>query len=285
MDNIFDLTLWTDTEKAARIDKLRHSEPIEISGKEVPYSEDLKQYRKNAFEYGKTLRGEYQNKDTGANVTLYSGKIGGIKEVLEHDYKDIQHLQSVAAIPKIIEESIFIAKSPNEDTRRHPEVKEYDYYVCGLKIDGTDYTVKAVFALDERGNRYYDHKLTQIEKGKLLDLTGLSSMGETHPTNQVIPLSDHKDKRLFSILQIRIPNKISGIELSPEQRRLLANGDTIKLENITDNKGRSHAEIHFQWDIDTQKLRVVPKSSIQTENTAAVKSTPTLTPHKRGRGL
>ena len=39
-----------DWEKAARIEKLRQSEPAEITGKEVTPSDDLKQYKKNALE-------------------------------------------------------------------------------------------------------------------------------------------------------------------------------------------------------------------------------------------
>ena len=42
--------------KKGRIEKLRKSEPIEITGKEVTPSDDLKQYKKNALEYGKNLQ-------------------------------------------------------------------------------------------------------------------------------------------------------------------------------------------------------------------------------------
>ncbi len=79
--------------------------------------------------------------------------------------------------------------------------------------------MRMVEAEDKKGNRYYDHKLTRIEKGKLLDMlarlnsasTGLSSTsgsGASHrsrPTNsgeiQSAPISGIKDKRLISILQ------------------------------------------------------------------------------------
>lgn len=39
-----------DWEKPVRIGKLRKSKPVEITGKEIEPSEDLKQYRKNALE-------------------------------------------------------------------------------------------------------------------------------------------------------------------------------------------------------------------------------------------
>jgi len=188
-----------DKDKARRIEKLRDSEPIEITGKEITPSDDLKQYKKNALEFGKSLRGTYRNEDTGEKIDLTGGnKRGGIREILQHDYKDIEHLQSIAAIPQIIRKSIFIDELPNEDKQHYPDVKSFRYYVCGLKIGGKDYTVKAVVAEQNNGNRYYDHRLTDIEKGKLLSII---------PTIQKagidgnLPNSAYKDKRLISILQ------------------------------------------------------------------------------------
>lgn len=210
-----------DWEKKARIEKLRRSEDAEISGNEIPFSDDLILLRKNALAFGKTLRAEYVNNDTGRQIRLVGGKHGGIKEVLEHDYKDIPHLLSIAAIPQIIQKGIYIETLKNEDTSKNPGISEFEYYVCGLKIKGEDYTVKAVVAIDVNGDKYYDHKLTGIEKGKLLDKlafisnparSGLSSGGghgendASSPAAGVMertssPLSDIKDKRLISILQ------------------------------------------------------------------------------------
>ena len=93
-----------DWEKAARIEKLKQSKILNISGTEITPSDDLKQYKKNALEYGKSLRGEYTNKDSKVTIFLTGGNSrGGLREILQHDYKDIEHLQSIAAIPQIIE--------------------------------------------------------------------------------------------------------------------------------------------------------------------------------------
>ena len=196
-----------DWEKTARIEKLKKTKPIKITGEEVKPSDDLKEYKKNALEYGKTLQGEYTNKDTGITIQLQRGrKNGGLNEVLQHDYKDREHLQSIAAIPQIIENATYIDSEPNNDILKNPDVKEYQYYVCGLKIGGEDYTVRAVVAVDNKGDRYYDHKLTNIEKGKLLDQINSQAIknngfGTTPGTKPTTVVSEYKDSKLISLLQ------------------------------------------------------------------------------------
>lgn len=181
--------------KAESLEKLREAETIRISGKEIESSEDFRQYRRNAMEYGKTLRGSYFNKDTGREISL--GR-AGVTEVLHHDISNPEHLQSVVAIPEIIENSIYIDALPNEDLAKNPDIKEYEYYIAGLNIGGTDYTVRASVGIATTGDKYYDHKLTKIEKGDLLEMTSRLSSAEI--SNQS-PLSKVNDKRLLQILQ------------------------------------------------------------------------------------
>ena len=193
--------------KTARLEKLCDSKPVEITGNEIKPSDDLKQYKKNALKYGKKLQGSYTNKDTGQTIQLQRGrKNGGINEVLQHNYKDVEHLQSIAAIPQIIENSIYIDSRENVDREKNPDVVEYQYYVCGLNIGGKDYTVRSTVAVDKNGNRYYDHKLTNIEKGKLLDIINEQAakndgFGTTPGTKPTTVNSYGKDNVLISILQ------------------------------------------------------------------------------------
>ena len=84
-----------------------------------------------AQERTENLRSEYTNKDTGETISLTAGNSrGGIREILQNDYKDVEHLQSIAAIPHIIENSIFIDEQPNEDLERYPGVKSFSYLLC-----------------------------------------------------------------------------------------------------------------------------------------------------------
>ncbi len=194
-----------DWEKAPRIEKLRKSKNISISGKEIEITDDFIQNKKNAIEYGKKLKGVYKNQDTGKEVPLTSSKKnGGLYEILEHDYKNKEHILSIAAIPKIIEESIYIDTLANEDIEKHPNITSYDYYVCGLIIGDEHYTVKAVISNMSDGSRYYDHKLTSIEKGRLIDMikeAPNSSVSISTQTPELSAVSGIKDNRLVSILQ------------------------------------------------------------------------------------
>lgn len=191
--------------KAESLEKLREAETIRISGREIEPSNDLRQYKRNALEYGKRLRHIYINNDMGRKIEL--GR-NGVNEVLRHDYKVPEHLQSIAAIPQIIENSTYVDTLPNEDLVKNPHIKEYEYYLAGLNIGGVDYTVRAVVGVSNFGDKYYDHKLTKIEKGDLLEIASRLSNAEISSSS---PLSEVNDKRLLQILQdAQGENRING---------------------------------------------------------------------------
>jgi hypothetical protein len=194
-------------EKKARIRRLRESVPIEIAGNEIAPGKDLREYRKNANQYGLDhLRDVYTNRDTGNEISVTKGSI---KEVTSHDLSKEQ-LQSVAAIPQIIENGIYIETLENEDRKKHFDVDSYDYYVAGLKIGGTDYTVKAAIANSKSGERYYDHSLTRIEKGRLiLEAHAIGNHGQKSNS-----LSGIKDTKLLSILQMNEEESARRIKMA-----------------------------------------------------------------------
>ena len=81
----------------------------------------------------------------------------------------------------------------------------YKYYICGLKIGTTDYTVKLTIGV-KSGKKYYDHALTEIEKGKLLDRINDQADKKGFTTTGDAPLQSYalsigKDSKLLSILQ------------------------------------------------------------------------------------
>ena len=229
--------------KSESLEKLRRAETIRISGREIEAGDNLRQYRRRAMEYGKSLRGSYVNKDTGREISL--GR-AGITEVLHHDVSNPEHLQSIAAIPQIIEKSIYIDTLPNEDKAKNPDIQEYEYYVAGLNIGGTDYTVKAAIAVATTGDKYYDHKLTRIEKGDLLEMTSRLSGAEI--SNQS-PLSDIDDKRLLQILQDKDASKGGIADFDTEAVRFSRAANIgAAISHITGKKSDLRNALKDRWD-------------------------------------
>jgi len=187
-----------DWEKAARIEKLRKSEPVEITGSEYKGKYELNRDSAKAW-IKDNLRGEYTIADTGEKIAI--GR-KGINKVTSHSMGNEAHLKSLIAVPKMLEQSVFITEEKAD--KLNAQYPTYRYYVVGLNIAGVDYTAKLTIGVDENGNKYYDHALTEIEKGKLLDQingqavdNGFMSTGaEPNPS-----VTDSKDTKLVSILQ------------------------------------------------------------------------------------
>ena len=185
---------------AIKIEKLKVSEPVISTGLE--YDELYELSNRAAEKYIRdNLRGNYLNTDTG-DVIRITRK--GAEKVTRHDAESHVHLKSIALIPELIRRSVFIAEVKNEK-----QVNEYDsfrYYVAGLRIEDTDYTVKLVVGV-KNGLTYYDHAITPIEKKKLLRSIDeikrpFASKESSDDGEQVSAVLSHcKDKRLISILQ------------------------------------------------------------------------------------
>lgn len=189
-------------EKKARIEKLKDSKPVDVK-----YNGEYDLNRKPAKDWLKeNVRGEYTNNDTGEKIGI--SKVG-INEVTSHGSKDKAHLKSLIAIPQMIEQSIFIDEIPN--TKGHDKYDSYKYYVCGLKIDNVDYIVKLVVGV-KGDNKYYDHRLTEIEKGTLID--NLNGLSNSVAENQNANISYGKDTKLQSILQTNDRENARKIKLA-----------------------------------------------------------------------
>ena len=181
----------TYNDKKARIDKLRDSKPVEITGEEYKGKYELNRDSAQDFIL-KNLRGEYTITDTGETVTL--SKVGA-KKVTSHSMGNEAHLKSIVAIPQLLKNAIFIEEVPNE--KENGKYDSYRYYVTGLKIGNEDYTVRLTIGV-KNGKYYYDHYLTEIEKGNLIEIAnGFTPTGDA----PVPSYTNSKDTRLISLLQ------------------------------------------------------------------------------------
>jgi len=199
-------------ERPKRLEKLRNSEPIKSTGEEYKGKYELN--RKSAQDWAlSNLRTSYIISDTGEKVRiheLYSNidtgeqdielSKKGAKKVVSHSLYNENHLKTVALIPALLENSIFISEASADKSDAHYE--KYRYYVVGLTMDDIDYTVRITIGV-KNGKYYYDHYLTDIEKTKLIDYANQSVKGFTPTGDAPIPsYTVSKDSKLLSILQI-----------------------------------------------------------------------------------
>lgn len=191
-------------DKKARIDKLRDSKPVEITGEEYKGKYDLNRDSAQDFIL-KNLRGEYTIADTGEKVTI--SKVGA-KKVTSHSMGNNAHLKSIVAIPQLLENAIFIEETPNE--KSNGKYDSYRYYVVGLKIGNEDYTARITIGV-KNGEYYYDHYLTEIEKGNLIEIAnGFIPTGDA----PVPSYTKSKDTRLISLLQTNDQENVRKIKLA-----------------------------------------------------------------------
>lgn len=180
-----------DWEKAFRIEKLRKSKPIIVNWNDYKGLYELNKHSAERYILD-NLRGEYINEDTNEKIKISRKST----KVTHHDATEEIHLKSIALIPQMIQKAIFIEELNSE--KANNKFDSYRYYVVGLKVDDVDYTAKLVVGV--KGLEiYYDHALTQIEKSDIISQRDLVN-AQVYDDN--ITLSDGKDKRLFSILQI-----------------------------------------------------------------------------------
>ncbi len=147
----------------------------------------------------------------------YNFSFAGIKEASRHNLYQPGHIEGIYNIPEIIRSSIYIGTENNDDHRK-PELKKFYYYALGIKLNNVDYTAKIVFTEKNNGDIYYDQSLSDIEKGKFVDLIkkepdavnrinrpdsiGLSAEA-VHPHKKgQNSHNPYYDKRLFRICQV-----------------------------------------------------------------------------------
>lgn len=212
-----------DWEKAAHIEKLRNSNPVEITGEEYKGLYDLT--RESAQQYIlDNLRGEYTINDTGEKVKV-SKK--GAKKVTSHSQGNEAHMQSIVAIPELIGNSVFIEERPAY--KDNAQYDSYRYYVTGLKIGGEDYTARITIGV-KNGEFYYDHYLTDIEKGNLIEAAQSFIPTEDAPNPSY---ARNKDNILFSLLQT---NSSKVVDENGEPL-VVFHGTPLRRDQITSNRG------------------------------------------------
>ena len=303
------ISKFGDWEKAARLQKLVETPTIIKNGRVIIEGEDVTEEVNNfrnekdnkilrifAKDIGRSVKGIYHNDDLNIDVVL---SMGNIDEIKNHHMSMSGHIEAIQYIPDIIKQGVFIAEEPNEDKRKHPNIEKYKYFVSALNIDGVDYTCKSAIGVDKDGNHYYDQRLSQIEKGLLLDnLSQLMSRGkseqsllnydkrllricqcpqalyldkELKPTKKVVQsvkdgkLYLEKDKNGFQLLHDIKRKKIIGKEISEMIEKNVENNTNIP-DNAQNKLGNPSPIVESQSNIEESEHNNNPDENIPVEN-------------------
>jgi hypothetical protein len=95
----------------------------------------------------------------------------------------------------MLENAIFIEEVSAE--KDNAQYDSYRYYVCGLRLGAEDYTARITIGV-KGGKYFYDHALTNIEKGNLIEI----AQGFIPNGGQALPsYAESKDTRIIPLLQ------------------------------------------------------------------------------------
>lgn len=183
-----------DMGKAFRVAKLRDSKSVTIPNNINEGKYELTQESAENYIL-QNMRKGYRINDTGETVFIHRK---GAQKVTSHSVDNEAHLKSIAAIPEMLENAIFIEEVPADPNKSKAKYDFYRYYICGLRIGAEDYTVRLTIGV-KQGKHYYDHSLTEIEKGNLIEIANgfIPQRGRTIPANAI-----GKDTKLIPLLQI-----------------------------------------------------------------------------------
>ncbi|MCM1322190.1 MAG: hypothetical protein NC219_08825, partial [Prevotella sp.] len=300
-----------DWEKAQRLEKLKAAESLtmnsqvivnkrdvskEITKLRETYSrENLKSLQKYADAIGKEILAEerkrqglneyenpkFKNNDTGKEFFFQSMSI---REIRHHNLFQKGHIEALQKIPEIIGKSVYIGKERNEDDR-NSDLKNFHYFGCGIKIDGEDYTCKAVFAENRHGELFYDQSLSTIEKGKFVDLVNqknkpvaFNPQQQGWDSNELYERNlnpfEYYDKRLINICQVP-QMKYLDKNLMPTKEAVEAvrNG-TLRVEK----KGQTEIMVDETQNAGTERIQ---KMATPAENVSDLATSARALPDER----
>ena len=203
-----------DWEKAWRLEKAKSARNIPASNQiflngrnitgeieELRKNRNTKMLRVYAKQIGKTVTGTYFNEDTKTNICVFTSSIS---EIRNHHITADGVIESIAAIPDIIKNSVFISEERNTDPKKK-FITKYQYFISGMSVREKKFTVKSVIGIDQANNKYYDHKVFDTEKSILIDLIEKRGFCSTQygvkPHALQKPSLYYDDKRLYDICQ------------------------------------------------------------------------------------
>ncbi|WP_161781141.1 JAB domain-containing protein, partial [Bordetella bronchiseptica] len=118
---------------------------------------------------------DFVNRATGWRVQVSQR---GIKESLSRSAR-ISKIQSMAALPGLIEQAILGHTEPNRNKQRDPFTSQVHTLYAPVEIGGQDYLARLVVKESANGHLFYDHDLSDVVEAKRPDNTSAVSTPAT----------------------------------------------------------------------------------------------------------
>ncbi|MBF0458712.1 MAG: hypothetical protein HQK99_12555 [Nitrospirae bacterium] len=125
------------------------------------------------------------NKDTGWKIDIT--KKGIDKALSKERPAPLDHIETVRAIPELIENAVKVETRPDRDN--DPHIKNIHIFYAPIEVDGKLYRAKLTIKESADGKKYYDHSLTEIEKPTGTQTGDTFSGSASRPPQQAYAIS------------------------------------------------------------------------------------------------
>lgn len=251
-----------DWEKINRLEKLENQQIIQVdsaiidNGKDItkeirnlrnnPTKENVKKLRDIGQSIGaKFLNTPFENLDTNESMIFVNNT--KIQETTSHHIKDAGVIESIYHLPELIKNGILIQEILNEDKEKHPEIEKYQYLINGFKVEDEEYTAKTVISIDKQGRKFYDQRLSSIEKGNLIDLLKRESDSKNFSrltkSGEFETALYNYDTRLFRVCQIPQFNFLERNEVTGKWQPTMEAVNKIKTDTLVLTKDSEGIEL------------------------------------------
>ncbi|MDR2784574.1 MAG: hypothetical protein LBB83_01535, partial [Treponema sp.] len=192
-----------DWERAARIAQLEKSPNLKLDGNAYEGKYDIsgtpKENHKSITAYLKSIA---KNEKLGNSYVSEPIRLGndGIDKMTSYGMSNLAYMKSIAHIPTLLKNAVLITEeSPRKSVAHY---YAYKHLATGFEMNGEKYTAHIVLG-ENAGIWYYQHNLSQIEKGTLVEVIRGTNSGL-----QDSLLDTVKDTTLIGILQAPDTSKV-----------------------------------------------------------------------------
>lgn len=251
-----------DWEKANRLEKLENQQAVEVDftviseGKDIseeiknlrnnPTKENIKKLRDIGHSIGtQYLNTPFENIDTNESMIFVNNT--KFQEASSHHIKESGVIEALYHLPELIKNGILVQETPNEDKKRHPEIERYQYLINGFKVGDEEYTAKTVISIDKQGRKFYDQRLSSIEKGNLIDVLKRESDSKNFSrltkSGEFETALYNYDTRLFRVCQIPQFNFLERNEITGKWQPTMDAVNKIKAGTLILSKDSEGIEL------------------------------------------